>query len=342
MFEIIDPSKTVNYDEMVLSTSGASFFHTSAWARVLVESYGYKPHYFAIQDGDSFSALVPCMEINSFLTGKRGVSLPFTDYCKQLIRDERDLGKIFEEIVSHGVKAGWRSIEIRDSLCRSDSKSSSHFYGHTLDLARNYDTIAASFRSSTRRNTAKALKSGITIQIGTTPDAIERFYRLNCLTRRDHGLPPQPLLFFRKIQEHIISLQHGIVVLATYAGRTIAGAVYFHFNGKAVYKFGASDSRYRHLRANNLVMAEAIRQLSEHGCQSLCFGRTEPGNKGLLQFKSGWGAVERRIDYYKFDIQKETFIEEKSKLHGMHNKIFGSMPISLLRMCGRLLYRHVG
>jgi Acetyltransferase (GNAT) domain len=342
MFDVIDPLRTGNYDEMLLATPGASFFHTSAWARVLVESYGYKAHYFAIRGGDSFSALVPCMEINSLLTGKRGVSLPFTDYCKPLMRDGWYFSETFEEILNHGRKAGWRSIELRDSLCKTDAKISSHFYGHTLDIARNYETIAASFRDSTRRNTEKAQKSGITIQISTTADAMEMFYRLNCLTRRDHGLPPQPIRFFRKIQNHVISPHRGIVVLASYAGRIIAGAVYFHCNGKAVYKFGASDRKYGHLRANNLVMAEAIRRLSEHGCKSLCFGRTEPCNKGLLQFKSGWGAAESRINYYKFDIMRETFIEEKSNLHGMHNKIFSNMPISLLRLCGRLLYRHVG
>jgi len=31
------------------------------------------------------------------------------------------------------------------------------------------------------------------------------YYRLHCLTRKRHGLPPQPTGFFQKIQEHIIA-----------------------------------------------------------------------------------------------------------------------------------------
>jgi hypothetical protein len=45
--EIIDPTNFPNWDELLLSTPGYSFFHSSAWARVLKDSYGYTPWYFA-------------------------------------------------------------------------------------------------------------------------------------------------------------------------------------------------------------------------------------------------------------------------------------------------------
>ena len=83
MFKIIDPLTAVNYDEMLLSTPGASFFHTSAWARVLVESYRYTPIYFAEISNDQLSTLVPLMEIRSVLTGNRGVSLPMFPGLKE-------------------------------------------------------------------------------------------------------------------------------------------------------------------------------------------------------------------------------------------------------------------
>jgi hypothetical protein len=41
-----------NWDDLLLAHEDYAFFHTSAWARVLSESYGYKPLYFtAIQNG---------------------------------------------------------------------------------------------------------------------------------------------------------------------------------------------------------------------------------------------------------------------------------------------------
>ena len=45
--EIVDPLEIPDWDALVLATGKASFFHSSAWARILYESYGYKPLYFA-------------------------------------------------------------------------------------------------------------------------------------------------------------------------------------------------------------------------------------------------------------------------------------------------------
>jgi len=39
-----------------------------------------------------------------------------------------------------------------------------------------------------------------------------------------------------------------------------------------MYKFGASDSGFQHLRPNNLVMWEGIRHCAERGCERLHFG----------------------------------------------------------------------
>lgn len=62
-------------------------------------------------------------------------------------------------------------------------------------------------------------------------------------------------------------------MLASFKGTIIAGAIYFHFGEKAVYKYGASDVKYQQLRPNNLVMWEAIRLYCQNGYKSFCFGR---------------------------------------------------------------------
>jgi lipid II:glycine glycyltransferase (peptidoglycan interpeptide bridge formation enzyme) len=162
------------------------------------------------------------------------------------------------------------------------------------------------------------------------------------MTRKQHGLPPQPFNFFKKIYNRIISKGFGFVILASINKKNIAGAMYFHFGGRALYKYGASDHQYQHLRANNLVMWEAIKWYSRNGFKSLCFGRTEPENQGLIQFKSGWGTTERQISYYRFDFKKEAFINRQARVTGFQNRIFRNMPIPLLKMVGSILYKHVG
>jgi len=73
--EIINPIEYPDWDDLLLTSDQSIFFQTSAWARVLCESYNYTPLYFITKENDRLSSLIPVMEVKSFLTGKRGISL---------------------------------------------------------------------------------------------------------------------------------------------------------------------------------------------------------------------------------------------------------------------------
>ncbi len=289
------------------------------------------------------SCLIPLMEIKSFVTGQRGVSLPFTDYCRPICNGDINFHDAFNGLVEYGKKTGWKYIEIRDAGdFFKELPISSFYYGHNLNLLQDEQENYSKFKSSTKRNIRKAIKEGVEIKVCNTLDSVKEFYGLNCITRKMHGLPPQPYFFFRKIFDHIISKNLGIVVLASYKGKTIAGAVYFHFGEKAIYKYGASEWRFQQLRANNLVMWSAIQWYCQNGYKSLSFGRTDHDHKGLMQFKNGWGAEEKIIKYYRYDIKKKAFINGGSHVSGFHNKVFNKMPIPLLKVVGSLFYKHMG
>ena len=48
--------------------------------------------------------MIPLMEVSSFLTGKRAVSLPFTDYCEPLAPHHEVLKVMFDAIILEGKK----------------------------------------------------------------------------------------------------------------------------------------------------------------------------------------------------------------------------------------------
>lgn len=292
--QIIDPIQCIEWDNWLTSIHESSFFHSSAWSRVLSESYQYTPRYFTLFDQTRLLALVPIMEVRSVLTGRRGVSLPFTDYCEPIVDKNIQIQNVMNAIIQYGKKLSWRFLEIRgEKAFLPNTLPSSHYFCHSLDLSQNEQRIFSSFRETTQRNIKKAISRGVEIHLFRSFESIKEFYRLNAMTRKHHGLPPQPYHFFRKVYDHILSKNLGFVALASYEGKNIAGAVYFHFGKNAIYKYGASDKSYWHLRANNLVMWEAIKWYCRNGYRNLCFGRTEPENQGLRQFKSGWGTKER-------------------------------------------------
>jgi hypothetical protein len=339
---LVDPRNFAGWDALIEGAPQASFFHTAAWARVLSGSYGYRPLYFAAVESGRLIGLIPVMEIDSCLTGKRGVALPFTDLCEPVAPDRAAFERLFERVVSHAEKAGWKGVELRggERFLSARPLAAGHL-GHNLALGPDEAGVEKAFKPNTRRNIRKAGDEGIAVALERSTEAVAAYYRLHCATRRHHGLPPQPRSFFGRIHEHVIAAGHGFVALARHKGRIIAGAVYFHFRDQAIYKFGASDRGHLALRPNNLVMWEAIRWCCRNGIRTFSFGRTEAGNEGLLQFKRGWGAVEQKLNYYRYDLKAGAFTSGAAGPRTSY-KLFKLMPAPLLRLAGELMYRHVG
>lgn len=340
--KIVNPLDYPDWDNILTLNKNLSFFYSLVWAKILVESYRYKPVYFKLYDNNELLALIPFMEISSFLTGRRGVSLPFSDYCEPIISNKIPFQDVLNFILHYGNKAGWKFFELRGGgELYQDIPPSRFYYIHTLDLTQNEKQIFSNFRSSTARNIKKSIREGIEITKCNSIESVKEFYRLNSMTRKCHGLPPQQFRFFKKIYEHIISQKKGFVILASHLKKTIAGAIFFHYGDNAMFKYGASDKTYQHLRANNLVIWEAIKWYTQNEFKSFSFGRTDPGNLGLLQFKRGWGVKEEIIRYCKYDFKRGIFIKDHCKYNVFH-RIIEKTPISISHFIGFLLYRHFG
>jgi hypothetical protein len=338
-----DPTVDPNWDQAILAFPEANIFHSASWARTLMNSYGYRPLYATWERQGTLVGVAPLMEVNSILTGRRGVSLPFTDWCPIITDGSVSRGDILETLVELGKSRHWKSLELRDShQSPKDDPASFTYMVHELDLGPGADDLYSGFRDSTRRNIRKAAKLGVTIIEDNNYSALREFCRLNAITRREHGLPPQPPVFFQNLHRNVVLPGNGRILFARYREKTIASAVYLSFNSRVLYKYGASDRTMQHLRANNLLMWEAIKRFAGEGNRSFHFGRTNSDQEGLLQFKRGWGAVENGLQYQKFSLPDGLSISSSIPVFGFHNRVFARLPLPALGLIGKVLYRHVG
>lgn len=340
--EMVDPLAFPQWDRLVSSHPEARFFHGSAWARALRQAYGHTPVYFLARDGQRLLSLLCVMEVNSVLTGRRGVSLPFTDSCEPLVSAARGFPELFGRALEHGKERGWKRLECRGGTAPVEGAAPSlSFFNHTLDLEPGETRLFEGFKSSVRRAVRKAEGSGLTVERVRDPESMAVYYRLHCMTREKHGLPPQPFSWFRQIGEEIISKGQGFVAIVREGREPAAAAVFFHFGKEVIYKYGASNPRFQHLRPTNLLFWEVIKLLAKEGFTGLDFGRTSVSNEGLRQFKLGWGARERLSPNWVYDLRGGGFTVGKDRAAGWHNAVFSSMPGWLSRAVGGLLYRHI-
>jgi CelD/BcsL family acetyltransferase involved in cellulose biosynthesis len=340
---IINPLVEREWDEWIDSHPEATAFHSSAWARVLVETYGHLPCYLRICAQGELVALVPVIEVQSLLTKCRGVCLPFSDHCAPLLFNNFSGITVMEKMRRVARERKWSYLEIRDdSMVSEKAPPSGSFYGHHLDLRSGPKQLFASFESSVQRAIRKAERSQLRAAVESSPEAMDSFYRLHARTRRRHGTPPQPRSFFANIQQNIINAGLGFIISVRNGQDVVAAAIFFRRKSKAIYKFGASDERMQKLRANNLAIWKAIEFLAESGVETLDFGRTATDNEGLRRFKRSWGATEEPINYFKLDTATNTWVAAPSKRDlQFHKEIFRALPVTINRVAGAMIYPHL-
>ncbi len=336
--QIVNPLEIADWDDRIHVSPGSVFFHSRSWASVIFDTWRFPPFYLVHSTQDRLQALIPFME-TGVPWNKRGVSLPFTDFSDPFVCSDLKPGELLQTIITLGKSRNWNTIDMRGSNL-FESPSSSDIFRHTLALDSD-QLMKSRMDKSTIRCIRKSGDSGVTVDFGNSCGRLDIFYRLYCLTRRRHGLPPQPLRWFRNIKRHIIDRELGTIGLARYRGLPVAGAVYFYSREQAIYKYGASDMDYQHVRPNNLLMWEAMRYFAGRGFSMLNLGKTETFHTGLLRFKEGLGGVRETARDFRYNIRKGDFIAYKPPLQGIHNQFFRKMPISVSCAIGALIYRYV-
>ena len=341
--EVLDPLEHAAYDEMVSAHSGSVPFHSRAWLRIIHDTYGHRPVCFVAKNGDGVRAMLPIVEVQSWITGSRGVMLPFADFCPPMACDAAAYKIVFAAAVKYAQERRWKYLEIRggSKLMGEEARASVAFHAHILDLSAGPDHLFGRLEGRMRTAIRKAEKEGVRVEASNAAEAIETYYALHCETRKKHGVPPQPWLFFQNLYSHIISKGSGIVVVAQYQGAPIAAAVFVHYGRQAVYKFSASNAAFLRLCGNNVVLWEAIKWYANHGFSSMHFGRTSFGNEGLRKYKNGWGATETTLEYFRYSLPKQAYVVDQDRSEGGHNRFLGLLPRPLFRMAGQVLYRHL-
>lgn len=335
--EVLDPRTDERWREFVGRAPGATIFHDPGWMRLLSERYRYDFEACCLVDGDRVAGGLPWARIESRLTGRRLVALPFSDTCAPLMDGAG------EEELARAVDAARRErglgLEVRWELPGLGG-ATPHLYAlHTLALEPDADAVARRARSGIRRGVTKARREGLAFARRTDAAAINAFYGLHMRTRRHQGVPTQAKRFIAGLRP-LFEAGQGFVGLVTDEGdRPIAAAVFLRLGGHLTYKYGASDRAALGRRPNNLLFAEVIRWACESGCHTLDFGRTDLDNEGLRSFKSGWGAEEQALHYTYAGIDPPT---KSSRSERYLSTMIRNTPPIVSRAVGVSLYRHYG
>ena len=339
---VLDPLEDGRWQRLLDASPNATIFHHPAWLSLLREQYRYPIEALCVCDGDGeLSAGLPLARIESRLTGRRLVALPFSDLCGPVERvpGEQPPMVMLAELLEERHRADGLDIEVREHVPGLRAQAGTRFFHHALALQDDADSIRAALPSSVRRGIARAERSGVQVEHHTSERALEEFYALHLHTRRRQGVPTQPKSFIRRFAG-LFAQGLGFVLVARVDERPAAAAVFLSYKGVLTYKYGASDQRALDKRPNNALFMSAIEWGCEHGQQVLDMGRTDADNEGLRVFKRRWGATERELGYSL--LAQRPVNAARSGVPGPLRGLISRTPPATGRLLGAALYRHFG
>ena len=340
----LNPLTDPRWTEFLASHPQASIFHTPQWLKALNKTYGYRPVVFSTSDAAELTNGFVFCEIESWLTGRRLVSLPFSDHCQPLAEGD-SLTEILRGLQSSRASQRWKYIELRP-ICGNCAEASGGAFGkqqvfglHTIDLRDDITAVYRRFHDSCiRRKIKRADNEGLEYQVGRSELLLRQFRHLSLLTRRRHKLPPPPVSWFENLVRYVGD-DLTIHVLAKNC-EPIASIMTLKFKKSLVYKYGCSDARYHNMGGMPLLFWKAIQMAHELGVEQLDLGRSGYDDPGLIAFKEHLGGVGSELTYYQ-NPARDMKTLDASKMAWSRN-VLPLLPDPLLAGAGRFLYRHIG
>jgi Acetyltransferase (GNAT) domain len=339
----IDPLRDSRWPDLLQQHPRASVFHSRGWLEALKQTYGYGPvAYTTTAPGKLLGNGWVFCRINSWLTGRRLVSLPFSDHCDALADNNVALDEIGHALQQEQAENHYKYVECRFSSCGvapEGFEKHEEFCLHKLNLQPDLDDLfCALHKNSTQRKIRRAEKEELTYEQGSSEQLLDRFYGLLLLTRRRHRVPPQPRNWFVNLLKCFGT--DLTICVASCKGMPAASIVTLRFKNTVVYKYGATDARFFPLGGMQLLFWRAIAEAKRSGIVELDLGRSDMHARGLLVLKDRLGASRSSLNYFRYPAGcgQGLLSDGASRRKGILSRV----PGPLIAIAGRSLYRHFG
>jgi hypothetical protein len=343
----IEPLKDPRWAHFVESHPGSSVFHTTAWLEALYRTYGYSSVVYTDEPpGVELKSGVPFCHINSWLTGSRFVSVPFADHCEPLVESPTTLIGLCSRLLQPPLSSQHAYVEMRPLQLLPGLgqpwEPGSVYHWHRIDLSPSLPILFRNcHRDSVQRKIRRAEREHLQYESGRSEALLTAFYRLLLLTRRRHGIPPQPITWFRNL---IACFGNALTIrVASMSGQPAAAILTLRHKNTLVYKYGCSDVRMNKYGGTHLLFWRAIEEAKEENLLTFDLGRTDIANEGLTTFKNRWGAISEPLIYHRLPLSVRSDSGKISKMvTGFGKKLLPYLPDTVFVAIGELLYRHAG
>ena len=301
MFKIVKYSADIQpaWDE--LAGRCGTVFHTTAFRRVLLDSFGYNCCYHAVIDEkDRLRALLPLIKGRNLAMEMAAIGLPFVNYIDVCATDEMAKKFLIDSIPMLRKNNSLGYVELRLKELVPQVANWQRTDGHVtfvLPLEQDEEHVLSLSTRSNRNHVRKVYRNNC---FASSLDQcyLKDFYNIYVRRMKQLGSPSPGIKFFESLFKNFPNDAYLLSVIDCFTNNVIGGMVLLSglSDRTLFYLYGANLIEYNKQYLNNFMYWEAVKLGFELNMIALDLGRSQIGS-GTYKFKSQWGAIPQPLYY---------------------------------------------
>lgn len=339
MIKLLEPADYPRWDQYVLNSTDASFFHLSGWQQVIKQSFTHQTYYYYSEEDGKISGILPLIHINSLLFGNTLISNAFCVYGGIVADNDAAFAALQDRAQQLARELGVDCLEMRNRQQQHPNWPHKALYVTfrkelDADPEKNLNAIPRKQRAMVRAG----IKAGLT---SVVDDSVERFYRAYSESVRNLGTPVFPKHYFQVLKD--VFAENCEILTIEHDGQLVASVMSFYYKDEVLPYYGGGTDLARDLKGNDFMYWEVMRRAVDKGCRIFDYGRSKIGT-GSYRFKKHWGFEPEPL-FYEVDLVKAKQIPEINPLNPKYQLFIAAwkkLPLPLSQIMGPWLAKDLG
>ncbi|MGR8930580.1 MAG: FemAB family XrtA/PEP-CTERM system-associated protein [Gammaproteobacteria bacterium] len=339
MIKRLTASDCQRWDNYVMASDEASFFHLSAWQQVIEQAFPHKTYFYYVEQEGEISGILPLVHIKSLLFGNALISNAFCVYGGIVASNEQAFKTLEGQAQQLARELGVDCLEMRNRKQQHPNWARKELYvTFRKELSEDHEKNMAAIPRKQRAMVRAGMKAGLTSVID---ESVERFYAAYSESVRNLGTPVFPKRYFQILKQ--VFADRCEILAIEREGQLIASVMSFYFKDEVLPYYGGGTALARDVKGNDFMYWEVMRRAVDKGCKVFDYGRSKIGT-GSYSFKKHWGFEPEPL-FYEVDLVKAQQIPEINPLNPKYQLFISAwkrLPLPVSQLIGPWLAKDLG
>lgn len=324
----LQPEYENRYMQYILEKEESLLYVSLKYKKLLENLLGDKSHYLIATDNERIRGVLPLFVHENENTGKVLNSLPFYGSNGGIIADSED---VRETLVSSYLEFFKREKCVAATMITAPFMCDYKWYLQKIrpdyvdkrigqftlfpdSSSDNEKALWEMLHKKTQGAIKKAVKSGITVCVENTGEAIDFLYKMHVDTMEKIGGLAKRKEFFELFPQIFEKDSEYKLYVAYKQKERVAAVLVFLFNKTVEYFVPVTKEGYRIYQPLSLIIFEAMKQGIQAGYKRWNWGGTWLTQDGVYNFKKRWGTIDSEYYYFTNIAQGNVLEMDKEEL----------------------------